>query len=123
MSFLYFWASNICVNLKKKIKLFIFSFFLKSPNSIQITSLRLAQIPNLYIYIKLVFFLLLASGRGSFNMCHLFFSHFFLSSFKLLQFGQVLSNCALSNSFHTNYYRMKFDNLFYCSLKFKMNKN
>ena len=44
------------------------------------------------------------------------------SCFRLFQFGQVLSNRELHNHFRTNYYRMKFDNLFYCSLKFKMNK-
>ena len=39
-----------------------------------------------------------------------------------MQFDQILSNCVQFNIFRTNYYCMKFDNLFYCSLKFKMNK-
>ena len=63
-------------------------------------------------------------ARGFCDTCHpcIFFYILGHSSFRLLQFGQVLSNRELSNPFRTNYYRMKFDNLFYCSLKFKMNK-
>ena len=51
-----------------------------------------------------------------------FFLHLGPSSFTLLQFGLLLSIYGLSNSFRTNYYCMKFDNLYYCSPKFKMNK-
>ena len=77
------------------------------------------------VYIKLVLSILLTSSREVFlHVSSMYFFFYILDhfSFRLLQFGQILSNCVPSNLFCTNYYRMKFDNLFYCSLKFKMNK-
>ena len=78
-----------------------------------------------FIYIYKVGFSLLPTSCWGFlrHMSSMYFFLYFRSfSFRLLQFSQVFSNSELSNNFCTNYYRMKFDNLFYCLLKFKMNK-
>ena len=39
-----------------------------------------------------------------------------------MQFSPSFSNCVLSNIFLTNHYHIKSNNLFYWSLKFKMDK-
>ena len=76
-----------------------------------------------YIY-KVGFFPFVTSRRGFLR--HVSSMYFFyildLSFFRLFQFGQILSNRELSNTFRTTHSRMKFDNLFYYSLKFKMSK-
>ena len=78
---------------------------------------------SIYIY-KVEIFPSSDKWQGAFatRVIYVFFYILGPSSFRSLQFDQILSNHELSNLFRTNYYRMKFDNLFYCSLKFKMNK-
>ena len=122
-----------CIRLELKLKLKFLNFFEKltrfliyfKPTQQHILRNNVFSQFNYYsTYKKLVFSLFLTSGGGLLR--HVSYMYFFYilgsSSFRLLQFGQVLSNRELSNHFHTNYYRMKFDNLFYCLLKFKMNK-
>ena len=122
-----------CIRLELKLKLKFLNFFEKltrfliyfKPTQQHILRNNVfSQFDYYSIYIKLVFFSFLTSGGGFCDMCHpcIFFYILGSSSFRLLQFGQVLSNRELSNHFRTNYYRMKFDNLFYFLLKFKMNR-